>query len=58
MCAFSGALFASIGCMEVFCSLVGNFIFNPIYYATLSFWPAFVFFVMAICAFLSLVITA
>lgn len=47
-CHFSGALFASVACVESLCFLVGSSVFNSLYPATLHFMKGFPFLFAAI----------
>ena len=55
-CVVSGAVFASIACLESVASVAGTVIANTVYENSIGFFKGFVFFVFVICNFISCIL--
>ena len=53
---YLGAVFSGISCVEVFASLIGAAVFNPIYSKTNTFMHGFVYLAISVCQFLAVVL--
>ena len=54
--SYLGAVFSGISCVEVFASLIGSAVFNPIYSKTNTFMHGFVYLTISVCQFIAVML--